>query len=124
MANKAMSVSLCLSFVFLVHGCVAQLEQFLPQQQQFWQSLQSQQQHRFRAKTDCHVQRLTARQPSYTFQSEAGISEYWDSSTEDFECAGIEFVRHVVQPKGLVLPYYTNAPQLTFIVEGEHHINE
>lgn len=114
---KAISLSLCLSFLFLFHGCLAQLDQFLPQQQ-FWQSMQSQQQHRFRAKTDCHIQQLTARQPSYRYQSEAGISEFWDSSTNEFECAGIEFVRHIVQPKGLVLPYYTNAPQLTFIVEG------
>lgn len=80
--------------------------------------MQRQQQHRFRAKTQCNIQHLTAREPSYTFQSEAGVSEFWDSSSEEFECAGIEFVRHVVQPKGLVLPYYTNAPQLAFIVEG------
>ncbi|KAL1558983.1 13S globulin seed storage protein 1-like [Salvia divinorum] len=109
---KALSLSLCLSFLFLLLGCC------LAQQQQFWQSMQSQQQHRFRAKTQCQIQQLSARDPSFRFQSESGASEYWDTSSNEFECAGIEFVRHQVQPKGLVLPFYTNAPRLTFIVQG------
>ncbi|XP_047952105.1 11S globulin seed storage protein Ana o 2.0101-like [Salvia hispanica] len=112
--GKALSLSLCLSFLFLLHGCCsAQM-----MQQQFWQSMQSQQQHRFRAKTQCQIQQLSAREPTLKFQSEAGFSEYWDTSSAEFECAGIEFVRHQVQPKGLVLPFYTNAPRLTFIVQG------
>ncbi|KAG6384357.1 hypothetical protein SASPL_155834 [Salvia splendens] len=49
---------------------------------------------------------------------EAGVTEYWDTSSDEFECAGIEFVQHHVQPKGLVLPFYTNAPRLTFVVQG------
>ncbi|XP_057804824.1 11S globulin seed storage protein 1-like [Salvia miltiorrhiza] len=113
MANIAISLSLCVSLLFLFHGCLAQ-----QQQQQFWQSMRSQQQHRFRAKTQCQIQQLSAREPTFRFQSEAGVSEYWDASNDEFECAGIEFVRHQVQPKGLVLPFYTNAPRLTFIVEG------
>ncbi|KAL2230087.1 UNVERIFIED_CONTAM: 11S globulin seed storage protein Jug r 4 [Sesamum indicum] len=115
MANSLLLLSLSLSFLFLFHGCVAQLEL---QQQRYWQSLQQHQQHRLRAKTECQVQQLTARQPSSRLQSEAGVTEFWDANNEEFQCAGIEFVRHTIQPRGLLLPYYTNAPQLVYIVQG------
>ncbi|PIN08403.1 hypothetical protein CDL12_19023 [Handroanthus impetiginosus] len=103
MANLAL-LSLSLSFLFLFHGAIAQLE--------------LQQQHRLRAKTRCRIQKLTAREPSRRFESEAGVNEYWDTNSEEFECAGIEFVRHVIQPKGLLVPHYSNAPQLVYIVQG------
>ncbi|KAL0349032.1 UNVERIFIED_CONTAM: 11S globulin seed storage protein 1 [Sesamum angustifolium] len=116
MANSLLLLSLSLSFLFLFHGCVAQLEL---QQQHYWKSLQQFQQHRLRAKTECQVQQLTARQPSYRLQSEAGVTEFWDANNEEFQCAGIEFVRHTIQPRGLLLPYYSNAPQLVYIVQGQ-----
>ncbi|KAL0456981.1 UNVERIFIED_CONTAM: 11S globulin seed storage protein Jug r 4 [Sesamum latifolium] len=116
MANSLLLLSLTLSFLFLFHGCVAQLEL---QQQRYWQSLQQFQQHRLRAKTECQVQQLTARQPSFRLESEAGVTEFWDPNNEEFQCAGIEFVRHTIQPRGLLLPYYTNAPQLVYIVQGQ-----
>ncbi|KAI3469779.1 hypothetical protein Pfo_026442 [Paulownia fortunei] len=114
MAN-ALFFCLCLSFLFLFHACIAQLE--LPQQQ-LWQSLQKGQQHRLRAKTHCRIQQLNAQEPSYRLESEAGVTEFWDTNSEEFECAGVEFVRHVIEPNGLLLPYYTNAPQLVYIVQG------
>ncbi|KAG8370423.1 hypothetical protein BUALT_Bualt14G0116300 [Buddleja alternifolia] len=114
--NNPLLLSLTLSVLFLFHSCAAQLE--LPQHQ-FWQNLQQQQQHRLRAKTQCRIQQLNAREPSYRSESEAGITEFWDANSEEFECAGVEFVRHVIQPKGLLLPYYTNAPQLIYIIQGE-----
>ncbi|GFP83368.1 11s globulin subunit beta [Phtheirospermum japonicum] len=80
--------------------------------------MQSQQQHRLRAKTSCSLQQLNAREPSRRFDYEAGSSEHWDPNCEEFECAGVEFVRHTIQPKGLLLPYYTNAPQLIYIIQG------
>ncbi|KAL0376796.1 UNVERIFIED_CONTAM: Legumin B [Sesamum calycinum] len=116
MASSLLLLSLSLGFLFLFHGCVAQLEL---QQQHYWKSLQQFQQHRLRAKTECQVQQLTARQPSYRLQSEAGVTEFWDANNEEFQCAGIEFVRHTIQPRGLLLPYYSNAPQLVYIVQGQ-----
>ncbi|GFP86024.1 11s globulin subunit beta [Phtheirospermum japonicum] len=80
--------------------------------------MQSQQQHRLRAKTSCSLQQLNAREPSRRFEYEAGSSEHWDPNCEEFECAGVEFVRHTIQPKGLLLPYYTNVPQLIYIIQG------
>ncbi|KAL7144973.1 hypothetical protein ABFS83_07G047800 [Erythranthe nasuta] len=101
--------------LFFFHACTAQLE--LPQQR-FWQGMEQGQQHRLRAKTQCRIEQLTASEPSYTYDSEAGVTEFWDSNANEFECAGIQFVRHVIQPKGLLLPYYTNAPQLVYIIKG------
>ncbi|XP_073027780.1 11S globulin seed storage protein Ana o 2.0101-like [Primulina eburnea] len=114
MANSLM-LPLSLVLMFLFHGCIAQLE--LPQRQ-FWQNLQEQQQHRLRAKTQCRIERLNAREPNRKYDCEAGSYEIWDSNSEEFECAGIEFVRYVIQPKGLFLPHYTNAPQLFYATEG------
>ncbi|EPS70989.1 hypothetical protein M569_03772 [Genlisea aurea] len=99
----------------LLHGCVAQLE--LPQSG-WWHNLREQQQHRLRAKTDCRVQRIDAREPEQRYEFEGGYVEYWDGNNEESECAGIRFVRHVIQPGGLLLPHYANAPQLVYVVQG------
>ncbi|KAK6161294.1 hypothetical protein DH2020_004675 [Rehmannia glutinosa] len=108
-------LALLISFVLLLHGSMAQLEL---QQQRVWQNMQSQMQHRLRAKTHCRIQQLNAREPSSRFEYEAGTIEFWDANSQEFECAGVEFTRHVIQPNGLFLPYYTNAPQLFYIVQG------
>lgn len=114
MANSLL-LPLSLVLVFLFQGCIAQLE--LPQRQ-FWQNLQEQQQHRLRAKTQCRIERLNAREPNRKYNYDAGYYEIWDSNSEEFECAGIEFVRYVIQPKGLYLPHYINAPGLIYVTEG------
>ncbi|KAL6522755.1 hypothetical protein OROHE_016602 [Orobanche hederae] len=102
--------SLCLIFsLFVFHGSA---------QQQLFQSLQTQQQHRLRAKTSCSIQQLSARRPSRRNDYEAGSIEFWDFDSEEFECAGVEFVRHTIEPKGLLLPYYINTPQLVYIIQG------
>ncbi|XP_075477555.1 legumin B-like [Primulina tabacum] len=114
MANSLL-LPLSLVLMFSFHGCIAQLEL---SQRQFWQNLQEQQQHRLRAKTQCRIERLNAREPSRKYNYDAGHYEIWDSNSEDFECAGIEFVRYVIQPKGLYLPHYINAPGLIYVTEG------
>ncbi|KAL3812470.1 hypothetical protein ACJIZ3_013738 [Penstemon smallii] len=114
MANSIF-LPLGLTFLFFFHISIAQLE--LPQQQ-YWQNLHNQQQHRLQAKTRCRIQQLNAREPSRKIESEAGSTEFWDSNSAEFECAGVEFVRHTIQPKGLLLPYYTNTPQLVYIIQG------
>ncbi|KAK4361527.1 hypothetical protein RND71_020479 [Anisodus tanguticus] len=106
-------LSLC--FFLLFSCCFAQIEQ---QQGFLWQKLQQQQQHRRgRAKTDCRIQSLTAQEPTLRFDSEAGTTEFWDRNSEEFECAGVAAVRNEIQPQGLLLPHYNNAPQLLYIVE-------
>ncbi|XP_016439381.2 11S globulin seed storage protein Ana o 2.0101 [Nicotiana tabacum] len=107
---------LALCFFLLFNGCFAQIEQ---QQRFLWQKLQQQQQHRRgRARTECRIQSLKAREPTYKFDSEAGTTEFWDRNNEEFECAGVAAVRNVIQPQGLLLPHYNNAPQLLYIVQG------
>ena len=103
------TLSLC--FLVLFNGCFAQIEQVtlrnrLPQQ------------HRFQ--TECRLDNLNAQEPSQRIQSEAGFSEYWDENDDEFQCAGVALVRHTIQRRGILLPYYTNAPQLIYVVQGKY----
>lgn len=99
----------------LVHGCLAQLGQDQPF---LWQNLQEQQQHTLRARTDCRIQRLEAQEPTIRLDSEAGRTEFWDRNNEQFQCAGVAAVRNHIEPKGLLLPHYNNAPQIVYVVRG------
>ncbi|KAL6970572.1 hypothetical protein U1Q18_030268 [Sarracenia purpurea var. burkii] len=120
--DSVLSLSAIVFFLVLSHGCFAQLGQ--DQQQSSQQQVQSEgalgtQQHRFRARTDCRVQRIQAREPDQRIEAEAGITEIWDQNNNDeLRCAGVAAIRHVLQPKGLLLPSYTNAPQIYYVVRG------
>lgn len=87
-------------------------------QESLWQNLQQQQQHRLRARTDCRVDHLTAQEPTLRFDSEAGRTEFWDQNNQQFECAGVAAVRNYIEPRGLLLPHYNNAPQILYVVRG------
>ncbi|KAM7466560.1 hypothetical protein LguiB_014122 [Lonicera macranthoides] len=94
-----LSLTLCL--VFLSHVCFAQLEQ---QQRLSWlgQDQQQQQQRpRLRARTECNIDRLTAQEPNRRFESEAGVTEFWERNDE-LECAGVEAFRKTIHPRGLL----------------------
>ncbi|MCD7445818.1 hypothetical protein HAX54_000056 [Datura stramonium] len=113
--RSLLPLTLCVFLLF--NCCFAQIEQ--QQEQLLWQKLQQQQQHRRgRARTDCRIQSLTAREPTDKFESEAGTTEFWNRNSEEFECAGVAAVRNLIQPQGLLLPHYNNAPQLLYIVQG------
>ncbi|KAL3506146.1 hypothetical protein ACH5RR_031528 [Cinchona calisaya] len=71
-----------------------------------------------RPKTQCNIQRFIAQRPNIKFQSEGGITEFWDSNNSEFEYAGIEIARKTIHPKGLLLPHCTNVPKLVYIVQG------
>ncbi|XP_027116578.2 11S globulin seed storage protein Ana o 2.0101 [Coffea arabica] len=101
MAHSHM-ISLSL-YVLLFLGCLAQLGRPQP---------------RLRGKTQCDIQKLNAQEPSFRFPSEAGLTEFWDSNNPEFGCAGVEFERNTVQPKGLRLPHYSNVPKFVYVVEG------
>ncbi|XP_010262323.1 PREDICTED: glutelin type-B 5-like [Nelumbo nucifera] len=111
---KSALLPLFLSFLVLCHGCVAYRHQ---QQQHQWQG-QHQQQHRFRGQRECQLQDFSALEPSTRIESEGGVTEYWEENNQQLNCAGVAVIRHVIEPKGLLLPSYTNAPKLTYFVQG------
>nr|A0A1L6K371.1 RecName: Full=11S globulin; AltName: Full=11S legumin; AltName: Allergen=Jug n 4; Contains: RecName: Full=11S globulin acidic chain; Contains: RecName: Full=11S globulin basic chain; Flags: Precursor [Juglans nigra]APR62629.1 legumin [Juglans nigra] len=94
-----LSISLCL--VALVNGCLAQSG--------------GRQQPRF---GECKLKRLVALEPSNRIEAEAGVIESWDPNNQQFQCAGVAVVRRTIEPNGLLLPQYSNAPQLLYIVKG------
>ncbi|XP_059283544.1 11S globulin seed storage protein 1-like [Lycium ferocissimum] len=117
MASKSTLLCFSFCFLFLCHASFAQL--LGAERQQIWQRLQQQQQHRaLRSKTECQIERLNAQEPNRRFDSEAGVTEFWDATQEQFECAGVQAVRHEIRRNGLLLPYYSNTPQLIYIVQG------
>lgn len=100
-------VPLGLCFLLLFHACLAQLSPLQKPQQCL------------RGRSECQIDRITAREPNRVLVSEAGVSEFWDSFGDDeLECAGVEAVRHTINPKGLLLPYYPSAPELVYVVRG------
>ncbi|KAL1563143.1 11S globulin subunit beta-like [Salvia divinorum] len=101
----------------LLNGSSALIADEQQQQDSLLQNLR--QQHRLRARTDCRVERLTAQEPTLRFNSEAGRTEFWDRNNQQFECAGVAAVRNYIDPRGLLLPHYNNAPQLLYVVRGK-----
>lgn len=98
MANKLVIFIFSLSFLFLLHCCIA--------------SKQSQQQG------ECQIQRLKAQQPTRSLKSEGGVTEYWNSDDQQFQCAGVATIRHTIQRRGMLLPSYTSSPLMIFIEKG------
>nr|TKS03400.1 legumin family protein [Populus alba] len=66
----------------------------------------------------CQLDRLNALKPDNRIKSEAGVTESWDPNHDQFQCAGVAVVRRTIEPNGLLLPSYSNAPQLVYIVQG------
>ncbi|KAD3640179.1 hypothetical protein R6Q59_002941 [Mikania micrantha] len=93
-------VGLC--FLVLFHGSLAQLP------------------GRLSGRSECQIEQITAREPNRRQVSEAGFSEFWDSGeNEELDCAGVQVVRHTINPKGLLLPCYPNTHELVYVVRGE-----
>ncbi|KAF9607885.1 hypothetical protein IFM89_003590 [Coptis chinensis] len=97
MAKFSLLVSLSVCFLILFHAQASQ---------------QSQRQ------SQCRIQNIDALEPTHRIQSEAGVTEHWDEYNEQLECAGVAVTRHVIQPRGLLLPHFHNAPKLTYIIQG------
>ncbi|KAI4326563.1 hypothetical protein MLD38_031865 [Melastoma candidum] len=66
----------------------------------------------------CQIHRLDALEPDNRVESEAGLIETWSPHHEQLRCAGVALSRHTIEPDGLLLPSYTNAAQLIYVVEG------
>ncbi|KAG5567421.1 hypothetical protein RHGRI_002835 [Rhododendron griersonianum] len=90
-------------FLFLFHCSVA------------YSGRQKQEQHGQRQQGECQLNNLNAQEPQHRIQAEAGVTEFWDYNDDQFQCAGVAACRHIIQPRGLFLPTYTNAPHLIYI---------
>nr|XP_018683062.1 PREDICTED: glutelin type-A 2-like [Musa acuminata subsp. malaccensis] len=66
----------------------------------------------------CRIERLSALEPTMRVPSEAGFTEYVDQNHEQFRCAGVAVHRRTILPRGLLLPSYSNAPSLVYVVQG------
>ncbi|KAL3517703.1 hypothetical protein ACH5RR_020292 [Cinchona calisaya] len=66
----------------------------------------------------CQIQRLNPQEPRDQIQAEAGVTEFWNHNDKQFQCAGVAMLRHTIQPRGFLLPSYTNAPLLAYVVRG------
>ncbi|KAL6978681.1 hypothetical protein U1Q18_020346 [Sarracenia purpurea var. burkii] len=101
---------LCLSLCFLVllHCCVARRQGSQPPERRYQQKQEG----------ECQIQRLNAQEPRRRIQAEAGVTEVWDYNDDQFQCAGVAAFRTIIEPKGLLLPAYTNAPTLVYIAQG------
>ncbi|CAI0470891.1 unnamed protein product [Linum tenue] len=69
---------------------------------------------------ECQLDRIDAIEPDNRIQSEAGTIETWNPSHQQFQCAGVAIVRRTIEPNGLLLPSYSNTPQLIYIVQDWH----
>ncbi|XVF32391.1 hypothetical protein REPUB_Repub17cG0078200 [Reevesia pubescens] len=100
MANKPSLLSLSLTLLLLFHGCLARSSQ----SQQF--------------QNECQINMLDTIEPVTRIKSEAGVTEWWNPNSRQLKCAGVAVMRHIVEPDGLVLPSFANAPQLVYVVQG------
>ncbi|XP_072956558.1 cocosin 1-like [Typha angustifolia] len=73
---------------------------------------------RYGEQSRCRVERLHALEPVRRLESEAGVTEYYDESNEQLECAGVSAMRQTIESNGLLLPSYSNAPHLVYILQG------
>ncbi|GFZ13512.1 hypothetical protein Acr_23g0018970 [Actinidia rufa] len=103
MAKPSFLSLLSLSLLVLSHSSAANRQPSKYQQQQ---------------KGECQIQRLNAQEPQQRIQAEAGVTEFWDWTDDQFQCAGVAACRNMIQPRGLLLPSYTNAPTVIYILKG------
>lgn len=85
----------------------------------FHTGLARQSQEQQSSQNECQINRLDTLEPATRVESEGGVIEWWNPNHQQFQCAGVALARHTVRPNGLVLPSYTNTPQLIYIVQGE-----
>nr|GEX10255.1 11S globulin seed storage protein G3-like [Tanacetum cinerariifolium] len=84
-------------------------------------SFARQQQHQQQQQNLCQLRNIEALEPYDVVQAEAGVTEFWDANDQQFQCAGVDFIRHRIQPGGLMLPSYVNTPLLS-LIERAHWI--
>nr|AIO11048.1 11S globulin [Murraya paniculata] len=112
----ASSSLLCFGLCFLVlfNACFAQIEQVTG----ITREERQQRQQRQRFQTQCNFQNLNALEPQQKVESEAGVTEFWDQNNEQLQCANVAVFRHRIQQRGLLVPAYTNTPEIFYVVQG------
>ncbi|XP_076899390.1 11S globulin seed storage protein G3-like [Bidens hawaiensis] len=75
--------------------------------------------HQKQQQNQCQLQNIEPVLSFDNIKSEAGFTEVWDTNNPELRCAGVDFVRHTIQPGGLFLPSYVSAPILSFIESGQ-----
>uniref|UniRef100_A0A0D9XVA4 Cupin type-1 domain-containing protein n=1 Tax=Leersia perrieri TaxID=77586 RepID=A0A0D9XVA4_9ORYZ len=100
------------SVICLFLLCHGSLAQFLSQSTSQWQSS-----HRGSPR-ECRFDQLQAFEPIRTVRSQAGTTEFFDVSNQLFQCTGVSVVRQVIEPRGLLLPHYSNGATLVYIIQG------
>ncbi|KAK4798189.1 hypothetical protein SAY86_030515 [Trapa natans] len=101
----------CLGFLLLIHSCFGQIADL-------GGSVQRQQRHPLRFRSECRLENLHVLEPSRRIEAEAGYTELWDEKEEALTCAGSAFTRHVIRRNGLFLPSYSNSAELMYVVQG------
>ncbi|XP_042386661.1 cocosin 1-like [Zingiber officinale] len=70
-------------------------------------------------RSQCQLERLTALEPTRRVPSEAGFTEYFDQNNEQLQCAAVTAHRRTIMPRGLLLPSFSSAPSLVYILQGK-----
>ncbi|CAA7389529.1 unnamed protein product [Spirodela intermedia] len=105
--SSGLSLLSAVCVLLLSQGCLGQLP-----------SGEGRQPRRQTERREWRLERLEAVEPSRRIQAEAGVIEYWDQNQEQFQLAGVAAYRTTIEPRGLLLPYYSNAPRLVYIIQG------
>ncbi|CAN1766587.1 11S globulin [Linum perenne] len=103
LAMAKLLLPLCL-FALLFHASVARYQSQQPGKERL-----------------CEFDTINAIEPDNTVQAEAGTIETWDPTRQQFQCAGVAMVRRTIEPNGLLLPSYSNTPQLIYVIQGRGH---
>ncbi|XP_010556853.2 PREDICTED: 12S seed storage protein CRA1-like [Tarenaya hassleriana] len=107
MGKSSSLLSIAITLLLLVHGYRAMEEE--TNQQKQWQGQWG---------NECQLDQLNVLEPSHVLKCEAGRIEIWDHHAPQLRCSGVSFDRIVIEPQGLYLPTYFNAPKLSFVVNG------
>ncbi|URE36800.1 glutelin [Musa troglodytarum] len=109
-ASVVLSFSLCL--LLLCHISRAQLGLGQLGAGEPWMSG-----HRYSRVSQCRIEKLSALELTRRVPSEAGYTEYFDQFNEQLQCVGVAASRRTIQPRGLLLPTFSSAPRLVYILD-------
>ncbi|KAH7691128.1 11-S seed storage protein plant protein [Dioscorea alata] len=102
----------CCAFLFLALLLVTcSASRYESQQEQ-------QEQQELSAARQCRLQQLSPSRPSKRIEAEGGVTEFWDQTEDQLQCAGVSVRRHIIRPRSLLLPLYENTHGLLYIQQG------
>ncbi|XP_016185664.1 legumin type B-like [Arachis ipaensis] len=66
---------------------------------------------------ECRLEHLSVMEPTKRVESEGGVAEFWDDKNQQLQCIGVTLIRYTIRPNGLLLPFYTNAPRIHYVLQ-------